>query len=154
MNDKQEIKTLLEKRQPFTVAEEKLNIWQKLRLQKREYTIELKPFPLGVVYQITDCLMDIEDIPEKGAPFNVVAKYISQNKEAVTKTIAYALNCSEKEPPERLVKFIKRNLPSNYLQHIFLYILVQTDLANFTSATRLATQRLVADSKAEQKSSE
>jgi len=156
MTDKQELQTLLEKRLPLKVSENKLNIWQRLRLRKKQYTIEVEPFPLGVIWQITEQLMYIEDnLPDKNSTIKELATFIYKNKQAVEKVIAYALNCNpDQDPPEHLYSFIRRNIPSNQIGNVFMFIVVQADLGNFTSAIRLATRKLVASSEAEPKSSE
>lgn len=158
MNDKQEINTLLEKRLPVTIVEDNPNLLQRWGVVKKaEYKIEVKPFPLGVIWQLTDCLIDITDeLPDKSWPQKKLAKFCVNNKTAIEKTIAYALNCnSEAEPPEKLFRFMRRNIPSNQVGNIFLFIIIQADLGNFTNAISLATRKLVASSsKAGQKSSE
>lgn len=156
MTDKQEIQALLEKRQALEVTENNPSILQYLRLRKKQYTIEVKPFPLGVIWQITEQLMAVEDnLPDKNSSVKELAAFIHKNKHIVEKVIAYALNCnSDQEPPEHLFSFIRRNIPGNQIGNVFMFIIVQADLGNFTSAIRLATRKLVASSEAEPKSSE
>ena len=155
MTDKQELNTLLEKRLPITIVDDKPNLLQRLGLLKKaEYKIEVKPFPLGVIWQITECLMNITDeLPDKSWPQKKLAEFCFTNKDAIEKTIAYALNCNtDAEPPESLYRFMRRNIPSSQVGNIFLFIIIQADLGNFTNAISLATRKLVAsDSKAGQK---
>ena len=149
-----EINTLLEKKQPLVINETKPSIWQKIGVQKRQHQIELKPFSYGVFLQIVSCLLEVE-LYEKTS-IKEMAKFVSENEGHVTKMIAYAINQKpENEPPEKLIKFIKRNVSSYGIIEIVIFIIKQADLGNFTSATALIAQRLVAkNSKAGQSSSE
>lgn len=156
MTDKQELQTLLEKRLPLSISENKLSLLQRLRIRKKQYTIEVKPFPLGVVYQIIDSLTDIVGgLPDSRSSIKERAEFVAKNRNAVDRVIAFALNCnSDQQPPDHLFKFIRRNIPSDQVGNVFTFIIIQADLKNFTSAISLATRKLVADSEAGQKSSE
>jgi|GEM_PF-1694143 len=153
MTDKQEIEALLEKRKPLKISENSPTFLQKIGLQKKEYVIDVKPLPLGVIYQITECLSGVEDNVPKDGSIVDTAKFVQKNKHIVNRVIAHAMICKAHfEPKERHYKFIEDNVPVSHVTHIFLFILSQADLGNFTNAIRLVTRKLIAkDSEAGQK---
>jgi hypothetical protein len=150
--DKKEVDALLEKRKPIKISEDKPGLLHKLGILPKEKVIELKPLPYGVLLQITECLMQVEDAPDKDGNLKEISAFINRNYKPVTKMIAYAIRQKPGEPPQSLLRFIEKNLSGADVTGIVLFIISQADLGNFMQATSLITRRLVAkDSEAGQK---
>ena len=148
--DKLEREILLGESQPVTVTEPISKFWKRFGFKDRVYTIEKKPLPYGVVLQITSCLAEI-NVPDL-TTVKDYAKFLNDNANYVTKTIAYALNCkSDKTIPDRLLKYIRRNMDAVEATEIFYFIIEQTKIVNFTTAIRLILQTLIATEQEEVK---
>ena len=146
--DKKERQVLLGKSEPVTITEPINKFWKKFGFKDKVRTINIKPLPYGVVLQITSSLAEIDE-PNFDTIKNL-SEFFLNNEKHVTKVIAYALNCSpEKNPPERLLRFIRKNMNAVEATEIFYFIFEQTNLVNFTSAIRWTTKKLVAEKDSE-----
>jgi len=147
-----ELDALLEKATPIKITVDKPNVWHKIGLLPKERIIELRPFPYGVFLQIADCFAGATEI--KSETFKDMCQSIKDNEKQVTNAVAYAINRTEDKPSKALINFIRKNIATEDLVTIVYFILTQMQFGNFTNAINLLTRRMIADSEAEQNSSE
>lgn len=141
--DKEERQILLGESTPVTVTEPVNKFWKWFGFKDKVYTIEKKPLPYGVVLQITSCLAEI-NVPDLES-IKDIAKFFGDNEIHITKTIGFALNCnSDKNLPDSLIRYIRRNMTAIEATEIFYFIFEQTNLVNFMTAISFTTKKLVA----------
>ena len=113
--------TILQEGIDFYVSYEKLNWFAKKgilpKLFPKEKHFVIKPITAGTLIRISKTMTGIE----------LMAKDI----EPIIEIICYAITNSESKPPNRLRKFMKRNLTMDEIMQIITFVLKQMNVSDF-----------------------
>lgn len=113
-------------------------ILQRFGLMKKTRVFLLKPLYLGTLIRISQLVLSLEiKLPESGSSSNLLEsnyKAVSEHGHTLARIVAIAIQNTEKEPSDRMIRFIVNNFTSQELVGVLTLILLKMDLKNFMTS--------------------